>query len=475
MIALLSSEQPSVPATTIIKGPAGTREPDPPLDSPTVSPIPTTKSSRPGLSDNSPAGLPMPTDLPDAVPVGAPSASSSESSSSHTTHSPSTSTPRPSSSSPTSVRNDVASSTHRPSSSTTRSSQPSPTRSSETNSPGTTVQVVTATPSLSQTTTVLRVPDTTLSTPIALTLNLNGSDILSTPAVLTMTSTWTDSNGGLATVTQVVANPIPDEQSSDSGSGILKNSGALAGIFIAIGIIVATMIIGIIWLVRRARRRARRARWLASIQRPAPSSPGHNPFLDPPESPTMRVVDTSDNHRWSAAGHDNYRDGNINYDPPSSAGHGNTTSLFPDTYPILNNQRNERYQRTDEPFVLRNTNVQPSYLIPEGPPRAQFTRSIAPSTPSEYPASLADEEETQANQMTTFNRKSIEPVTTAPPRPPRSLLRENSKHIQQYKPPTPPDSIFNSSTPNSPIGETRPEDIFTRRTLLGVRPNRAIA
>lgn len=239
------------------------------------------------------------------------------------------------------------------------------------------------------------------------------------------------------------------------------------------------MIIGIIWFIRRARRRARRARWIASIQRPGPTSSTHNPFQDPPDSPSMRVINTSDNYGWSAAGH--ARDAHTiekgNYDPPSSTGHGNTTSLFPDTYPILHPQHNQNYPRPGDQFALRNMNLKPNYVLPEpqlAPPLPKFTRSIAPSTPSEYPASLPDEDDDHqvhhnATQMATANtnRFSNEPVTTAPPRPPRSLLRENSK-IMQYKPPTPPDSILNSSTPNSPISDTRPEDIFNRRTLLGV-------
>lgn len=70
--------------------------------------------------------------------------------------------------------------------------------------------------------TVTESATTTFSSPVVLTSTaLDGSKIITTPALVTVLSTSTEPNGALTTVTQVVANPpnfASNEQLSKNGN-----------------------------------------------------------------------------------------------------------------------------------------------------------------------------------------------------------------------------------------------------------------
>ncbi|CAA7265827.1 unnamed protein product [Cyclocybe aegerita] len=313
-----------------------------------------------------------------------------------------------------------------------------------------------------RTSTVTTHPDTTLSSPVVLTsTDSNGIDFLTTPPLVTILSTSTEPDGGLVTITQVVANPgFNDGQrvTSEAG-GILHNQGALAGIFVAVGLAIAAIIGGIIFLVCRRRRKNRRLRWLVGMRQQQPPSPSVDPFQDPYDSYSQ----TSPQMRTAGNAQDAVSMEHRSVSPAIDA-------------PIMtHNRRSLRNGGASEPHpqhlgngLQHLDNVDLDLLV-----RSPFRNSFAPSTPSLYPASLPpvnDDHDGQGDLS-----KPVAPVTSVPPRPPRSHLRESAK-IVDYAPPTPPASISSQSNsmPPSPISEVRPQearpqDIFTRRTLLDVR------
>ncbi|KAI0724612.1 hypothetical protein C8T65DRAFT_734220 [Cerioporus squamosus] len=131
------------------------------------------------------------------------------------------------------------------------------------------------------TSTVTDKPETTLSSPVFVTVtDAKKHTVLSEPPVFTSVGVSTLSDGQLVSVTHVIANPTGiwsvDE---DSGrSGFFADSKAVAGVFLAIGIVIAAIGLGICFFLRRRRRR-RTPRFMNSISRPLPIP--DNPFEDP--------------------------------------------------------------------------------------------------------------------------------------------------------------------------------------------------
>ncbi|PPQ80842.1 hypothetical protein CVT25_001967 [Psilocybe cyanescens] len=339
------------------------------------------------------------------------------------------------------------------------------------------VQTTTSGPLSQRTSTVTQPADTTLSSAIAITsTNSDGAKVVTTPALVTFMSTSTESNGALTTVTHVVANPpnLTGTQQLSSANGPLHKQGVLAGICVVVGVVAATIVIGLIFFIRRKRRLDRRRRWLAGMQQQRPSSLSGDPFRDPQESyqgPAMRSVGTARESHWdqSSSGSPLVMQEPLSHEQRNMFG---GVSLVPDPYPavhVINSPEQERYEYP---------HARLAYTTDSASPMAPFKRqSMTPSSPSIYPATLPpdDNEGHEAKDYIPepVQQEPASPVSlsTVPPRPPRSHLRESAKIGRYGAPLTPPESnSSHNSQPPSPISEpNRPQEFFTRRTILDVR------
>jgi len=98
-------------------------------------------------------------------------------------------------------------------------------------------------------------PSSTLeSTHFVTTTNSLGETTTSAPVVVTQIITSTASNGALVTQTSVVANPTLSPNDGPSGSTFFKNTGAVAGVFVLVGLSVVAICLGIFFVIRRRRR-----------------------------------------------------------------------------------------------------------------------------------------------------------------------------------------------------------------------------
>ncbi|TBU35313.1 hypothetical protein BD311DRAFT_649234 [Dichomitus squalens] len=141
------------------------------------------------------------------------------------------------------------------------------------------------------TSTITDKSETTLSTPVFLTVtNAHNQTTLSEPPVFTSVGVTT-SNGQVVSITHVIANPtgIWGVNAAESSHGFFSNSGAVAGVFLVVGIVIAALGVGICLFIRRRRRR--NPRFIESISRPLPMP--DNPFEDPRSlspAPQMRYA-----------------------------------------------------------------------------------------------------------------------------------------------------------------------------------------
>ncbi|THH34001.1 hypothetical protein EUX98_g131 [Antrodiella citrinella] len=143
-------------------------------------------------------------------------------------------------------------------------------------------------------------PETTLSSPVFVsTTDSAGHVSLSVPPVFTSLGVSTEPNGQLVSVTHVIANPTGiwgvGDNTVETKEGFFGNTGAVAGVFLVVGILVAAIASTIAWILcRKRRRRVLRN----SISRPLPYP--ENPFEDPRETPSptqMRYVGSDSSHR----------------------------------------------------------------------------------------------------------------------------------------------------------------------------------
>ncbi|EKM83903.1 hypothetical protein AGABI1DRAFT_103953 [Agaricus bisporus var. burnettii JB137-S8] len=328
--------------------------------------------------------------------------------------------------------------------------------------------------------TITSSPQTTLSFPssIAVTNPKNGDVVLSAPSLITVLSTWTESDGAFVTHTQLVANPPPIPVDGETSTGFLERHGQVAGVFTVVGVFAAAFVFALIWFIRRHRRRQRRKEWFASLRQYPPS-----PFAQASPDSQMRSI-----HTTTETTHDphmvNYD--NFGYRPRSllvstaeestglgltNAGNAQTGVLVPLRRPLSGED-----PFRDPPHVPRNTPV--SFSPNHDRLNESSGVSIAPSSPSIYPESLPPtvdtpspvdpEPKTQAKYFSeTLLRRSLSVTshTDAPPRPPRSYLRESQK-VNDVSPLTPPASV--SSHGHSDL---EPQFIFhpMRRNTLHTR------
>ncbi|KAF9475978.1 hypothetical protein BDN70DRAFT_200116 [Pholiota conissans] len=460
----------SPPATT----PAA-NSPPPPEKPPTDSSMPTSDSS--SKADSSTASAPSGTKNAAPDPTTQSSSTSHTSSSTHVTSTHPPSSPPPPTTPPKQTSNsDNASST-------------TPAHTASTASTTTSVVVVHA-PLSGTASTITTQADTTFSTPVVLTSTAaNGDKILTTPPLITIMSTSTESDGAVATLTHVVANPNfngGSEALASADNGFFHKQALVAGVFVVVGVAIAAVIAGLIVCFRRRRRSIRRQRWLASMQQPRPPTFAADPFQDPTEiepkhhvgallTPERSVRSVQEEPHWDRTSPDL-----LLSEAQTARQYRNLLprgpfSLYPDPYPIakLTSHMPPPLSPQEHAQFVQAYSTD----APTPPDRSRFRHSYTPSTPSIYPATLPLEdddhvpvEESIAKPAADVTqRESSVPV---PPRPPRSHLRESAKGLS-YAPPTPPtsnSSHANDSDPPSPISmsEARTQDFVTRRTFLDV-------
>ncbi|KAK1228700.1 hypothetical protein PQX77_008194 [Marasmius sp. AFHP31] len=364
-------------------------------------------------------------------------------------------------------------------------------------------------PSTTVVSTITDAPKSTLKSPIngVLVTESDGHTSLSFPAFVTVLSTSQEADGSFVTYTHTMANPTgADVFGAGSKPGFFQNHGAVAGVFLALGIVLASMAGCIFWMIRRRRKRQSSThRWIEDMRRhPAPTPP----FVDDPfhDEPPMTAVDPR--HRVALRSPDHFQLDDGPLIP--------LTPTYQSGAPVtMSNVQRKRPPTSEGPFSDENA-VGPGpvgvaitsdrshgYDRPLRPPSPlQFSRQ---STPSLYPPTDRDElEEIDLDDDDSptppqhfrqpVNDSSVDAtrpgsgdVQHAPPRPPRSVLRAPSKVYEPYTPPPSDSNHSGTESPITPISEKpferlqrstapRPlskgevDDIFSRPTLLNVRP-----
>ncbi|KAI0651912.1 hypothetical protein C8Q79DRAFT_1005164 [Trametes meyenii] len=153
-----------------------------------------------------------------------------------------------------------------------------------------TVQANAQTPGPTSTSTITEQPDTTLSSPHFVTVtDADHHTSLSVPPLFTSVIVSELPDGGLVSVTRIIANPTGIYGVEiDSKMGFFAHSGAVAGVFLVVGAVLAAIALGICLFVRRRRRR--NPRFIGTISNPLPIP--DNPFEDPRDlnQPQMRYA-----------------------------------------------------------------------------------------------------------------------------------------------------------------------------------------
>ncbi|KZT37383.1 hypothetical protein SISSUDRAFT_1034108 [Sistotremastrum suecicum HHB10207 ss-3] len=199
----------------------------------------------------------------------------------------------------------------------------------------------------------------------------------------TFTTTITSTQQTTSTP-DVLANPGLSANNALGHSSSNLQPGTIAGIVCGVLLFIAAIIGSILFCMRRSQKRrrekmrelARTRYWTVSSQRQSGGSPRDSMFLSPPISPLRRPVPDMQEMSYVH----NEKPANNPYDPTSPI-----TVRFPTTGLGLNpfaDPRDSAPPFSNFPLVGRA--VVPS----EEKPRRPQTPSLAPSTPSIYPATL---------------------------------------------------------------------------------------
>ncbi|EGO29291.1 hypothetical protein SERLADRAFT_433297 [Serpula lacrymans var. lacrymans S7.9] len=79
--------------------------------------------------------------------------------------------------------------------------------------------------------------------------------MVTAPSIITQTLTTTGTDGGVTTVTQAIVNPTLNPNSgSTKSSTFFHNTGAVAGVFVLVGLAAASIVLWIFFAIRRKRR-----------------------------------------------------------------------------------------------------------------------------------------------------------------------------------------------------------------------------
>ncbi|KAH7925185.1 hypothetical protein BV22DRAFT_455042 [Leucogyrophana mollusca] len=209
-------------------------------------------TSQPPMSSSEP-----PSSAPASSTSASPSSSSPPASSNQdaaTSSTTSTNPPQTTTSSlpPTSSSTPPTTSSSPPSTPSTSSTPPSTPSSSPPQTSSTT-----SAPSLQ--TDMPSIPTVTVeSTVFIVTSNSNGQVITSAPSVFTETIVTTNSQGYVTTVTQAAVNPslVPNDDPTKTSS-FFRNTGAVVGVFVVVGLAAASIVLWILFAIRRRQRQRR--------------------------------------------------------------------------------------------------------------------------------------------------------------------------------------------------------------------------
>jgi len=103
----------------------------------------------------------------------------------------------------------------------------------------------------------------------------------SLPTTLTNTLTSTDANGVVYTITQTVRNGNTGQSSAAAGNAsFLENTGAVAGTFVAVGLVITAGVIAFTFFMLRRRRRQRLDRDVAAAAAAAGAASHHKGYDD---------------------------------------------------------------------------------------------------------------------------------------------------------------------------------------------------
>ena len=111
------------------------------------------------------------------------------------------------------------------------------------------------------------------------TTDASGNTVTSAPPTITRLSTSTGANGEAITLTQVIRNPGFNNGSSNPSSGssaFFNNTGAVAGTFVAVGLVCTLGVIGVIAFLLKRRRRQRLDRDVTAAAAAASAASHHH-------------------------------------------------------------------------------------------------------------------------------------------------------------------------------------------------------
>ncbi|PPR05715.1 hypothetical protein CVT26_008956 [Gymnopilus dilepis] len=206
------------------------------------------------------------------------SSSSSSSASSSPSSDSSSSTSQPTTSPPTTS----PPTTTPPSTSPPTSSSPSPTPPDSSSAlPSSTSQDPPARPVSTSTPLAASTFSSTVFVP---TTDSHGSSTSTAPPFITSTAVSTDPDGVVTTVTKVIANPTLSPNDNSSRNAFFRNTGAVAGVFVLVGLAGASVILWIIFAVRR-RRRTRRLEYDTAVNATLAAAGFHRTPLDDDDDP----------------------------------------------------------------------------------------------------------------------------------------------------------------------------------------------
>ncbi|KAL0951231.1 hypothetical protein HGRIS_007952 [Hohenbuehelia grisea] len=225
---------------------------------PTPSPSPSTPST-PNTEESTPPAPPSTSDMASSESSSSSSSSSSISSSSSVSSSSSAPPPPPSSSSEPPPPPSSSSSTPDGPSSSSSPDQPPPSSSNPPDPPPSSAPPPPSSESASPSPTAFPSQTATLSTlqstVFVTTTNSVGQSTIVTPTQVTAVVTLTDSLGVTLTYTSVFANPtLGSDNHRGSGSAFFANTGAVAAVFTLTGLAAMSILLFIVFAIRRRRR-----------------------------------------------------------------------------------------------------------------------------------------------------------------------------------------------------------------------------
>jgi len=325
----------------------------------------------------------------------------------------------------------------------------------------------------------------TLSPPdVFSTTDTNGGQYITTPPLVTIMSTF---NSSFTIVTHVVATPTSSGQQLTTTKSskfpcqkcqcllmlllisIMQNQGAVAGIFVTVGIVLAFAFVGFIYCLKRNQRIARRKRWLVSLRQQPSILHLENPFEGPDDqkidtgiTPIRRSLDFLHNDTlYDSSGVGTLLENLVNHEHPSTNHEGGLSLLNPDEHPMST----PAYPGSTDADGHHNVGIAYSIDPPAKTPRYRHsTTLLTPDTSSLL--SLGND----FLRGRSFFRGTQQPESVSnvpPPRPPRSHLRESAKHLISITPESASSHTY--AKDRNPTSVVRPQDVLSRRTILDVR------